>query len=251
MMISSLIVQSPTTTFQHQQQRHKHQRHRSRPPMKALAVTGKLRDGEDNLCSQLNSSELEIEKKFCIPNEESAMRVEKTLTSLGFTMSHKEEFVDWYFDLPAPNWHFSLQDYWIRYREKKIQIANNWGWKGSWQVKRGNKDEDPGNINGMTVYEEFQGEDAKKLIRQAVTQQRDVEGVGASSEIDASFVSSGIHSHFDEHEVPYLAGAEGLVPFARIGTLRTCFEASNKAEFSNLKVVCQIFRSFCFRTTTI
>ena len=45
------------------------------------------------------SSELEIEKKFSIKD---AKLVEQRLSSLGFEITHKENFVDWYFDLPDP-----------------------------------------------------------------------------------------------------------------------------------------------------
>ena len=72
-----------------------------------------------------SSSELEIEKKFAIPDAQTAKNIEETLiTSLGFQMTRKEDFVDWYFDLPAPGWHFTLQDCWFRYREKKVKIGN-------------------------------------------------------------------------------------------------------------------------------
>lgn len=193
------------------------------------AMHGGHCDGEVASSTQLNSSELEIEKKFCIPNEQAAMRLEQTLSSLGFTICHKEEFVDWYFDLPAPNWYFSLNDCWIRYREKKVKVVNNRGWKGSWQVKRGNKEEKARRNHGMTVYDEFHGEEAKRLIRDMVLQQ------GGSIE-EVGFASSTINSNYDGHDVPYLAGAESLVPFARINTIRTCFEAATDIEYSNLKV---------------
>jgi hypothetical protein len=65
-----------------------------------------------------NQSELEVEKKF--PIFEST-NLKQTLTSLGFEMTHQEEFVDWYFDLPAPIWHFTLSDIWIRY-ELRYQL---------------------------------------------------------------------------------------------------------------------------------
>jgi hypothetical protein len=191
-----------------------------------------------SLSTQINASELEIEKKFCIPNEQAAKRLEQTLTSLGFTISHTEEFVDWYFDLPAPHWHFVLNDCWFRYREKKVKVLNNWGWRGSWQVKRGSKGEGPrGNDDGMTVYEEFQGEEAKRLIRDMVLQHRNsFEGACDSSENDAPIDPSALNSNYDGHEVPYLAGADCLAPFARIDTSRTRLEAANDMEFSNLKV---------------
>ena len=73
-----------------------------------------------------SSSELEIEKKFSIRD---VKQVEQRLSSLGFDITHRENFVDWYFDLPAP--YFSLQDCWFRYREKKVKVMNNYGWRGN------------------------------------------------------------------------------------------------------------------------
>jgi hypothetical protein len=90
--------------------------------------------------------EIEIEKKFAVNEQTSAI-----LQSNGFAVVQKEEFVDWYFDLPAPKWKFCLDDCWLRYREKKIKILNNWGWRGEWQVKRGRKG--IRETDGMTTYE--------------------------------------------------------------------------------------------------
>ncbi len=238
---AALSLQWAIPALRHHHQHHRRHQHHTPYPigaMHAVANTaGDRSSGEVRSPSQLHSSEIEIEKKFCIPNEQSAIRLEQTLTSLGFTISHTEEFVDWYFDLPAPNWHFALNDCWFRYREKKVKVLNNWGWKGSWQVKRGNKEEGSRGNDSMTVYEEFQGEVAKKLIRDMILQQSCLsEVVGASSETDSPPSSSTLNSNYDGHEVPYLAGAESLVPFARIETIRTCFEAANDNEFSDLKV---------------
>ena len=80
---------------------------------------------EDTLSSD-EGPELEIEKKFSIPDAEAAKKMEKRLASLGFEVTRREDFVDWYFDLPAPHWHFSLMDCWFRYREKKVKVVNNW-----------------------------------------------------------------------------------------------------------------------------
>lgn len=90
--------------------------------------------------------EIEIEKKFAVNDQTSAI-----LESYGFGVVQKEEFVDWYFDLPAPRWKFCLDDCWFRYREKKVQVMNNWGWRGAWQVKRGRKGRRE--TDGVTTYE--------------------------------------------------------------------------------------------------
>mmetsp|Transcript_24631 Transcript_24631/g.59399 ORF Transcript_24631/g.59399 Transcript_24631/m.59399 type:complete len:181 (-) Transcript_24631:2-544(-) len=142
--------------FQHR----RHWKHQSRH----LGIMNSVADKDD---VQINGaggaetgptcSELEIEQKFSIPDVQTARKMKQTLTSFGFKISRNEEFVDWYFDLAAPHWHFSLNDCWFRYREKKIKITNNWGWRGTWQVKRGKRDEH--GSDGMTVYEELQGND--------------------------------------------------------------------------------------------
>eukprot|EP00585_Thalassiosira_rotula_P019053 CAMPEP_0196204666 /NCGR_PEP_ID=MMETSP0912-20130531/6702_1 /TAXON_ID=49265 /ORGANISM="Thalassiosira rotula, Strain GSO102" /LENGTH=189 /DNA_ID=CAMNT_0041478945 /DNA_START=73 /DNA_END=639 /DNA_ORIENTATION=- len=118
-------------------------------------------------------------------------------------------------------------------------MGNNWGWRGAWQVKRGNMEEDSGGAearknDGMTVYEELQGEDAKKLILDMLAiLGDDVET--SNTNLDA--LSSAVDSLYNGYDVPYLAGAERLVPFARLETFRTCYEATNSdVEFSALKV---------------
>ena len=179
-----------------------------------------------------------MEKKFRIPDEGSAARVERTLASLGFErVGRGEEFVDWYFDLPAPHWHFSPRDVWIRYREKKISVANGWGWRGAWQVKRGERTTAAGReqreSDGITVYEELQGRDAKVLILDMLSELVGTGTFDAALEKDAS---PALGSHYGGHDVPYLPGAERLVPFARLLTMRTCYETKNDGEFSNLKV---------------
>lgn len=178
------------------------------------------------------SSELEIEKKFPIPDAQTAKKMEQTLSSLGFKVSQKEEFVDWYFDLPAPQWNFSLNDCWFRYREKKVKIMNNWGWRGAWQVKRGNMEDKERDNDGMTVYEELQGKAAEELILDMLAKLTSEE----TSEIDVDPPSSAFDSQYVGYDIPSLAGAERLVPFARLETLRTSYEAENDSELSALKV---------------
>ena len=90
--------------------------------------------------------EIEIEKKFAVNDQTSTI-----LKSYGFDVVKKEEFVDWYFDLPAPQRKFCLDDCWFRYRELKVKIMNNWGWRGAWQVKRGRKGMQ--GMDGITTYE--------------------------------------------------------------------------------------------------
>ena len=171
------------------------------------------------------SSELEIEKKFSIRD---AKQVEQRLSSLGFEITHKENFVDWYFDLPAP--YFSLQDCWFRYREKKVKVSmNNYGWRGIWQVKKGTKQKEDEDIeDGITVYQELQGKEAKKMILNML-------GDMSASAIDNVSENTSSNMKFD-HDIPHLEGAERLVPFARLETFRTCYRSTSNEEFKLLKV---------------
>ena len=184
-----------------------------------------------------------MEKKFRIADELHATRVEVTLASLGFErVGSEEEFVDWYFDLPGPHWHFSLRDVWIRYRERKIGIDGGWGWRGAWQVKRGIRTKDDSGQqgregDGITVYEELQGRDAKALILDLLSESAGMEGLDAAlGKVLSPTRSSLPDSQYDGYDVPYLAGAECLLPFARLLTKRTRYETTNDGIFGNLKV---------------
>mmetsp|Transcript_25286 Transcript_25286/g.54431 ORF Transcript_25286/g.54431 Transcript_25286/m.54431 type:complete len:345 (+) Transcript_25286:75-1109(+) len=240
---SSSYAPSSQVVVAFQQQHHRgHHRSRHLSIMHASShlENGGLTNGAGDTTARPPSSELEIEKKFPIPDAQTAKKMEQTLASIGFEVSQKEEFVDWYFDLPAPQWHFSLNDCWFRYREKKIKVMKNWGWRGAWQVKRG-KMEKNGEMgerdnDGMTVYEELQGKDAKELILGMLADLSDVEVLDTTSEVDVDPPSSAFDSNYDGHDIPYLAGAEKLVPFARLETFRTSYEANNDSEFSSLKV---------------
>jgi hypothetical protein len=223
------FYRSHAAAFQNQQHyRHRRTRHVPRPPPP----------------SSSSSSELEVEKKFRIADELSATRVEGTLASLGFDrVGREEEFVDWYFDLPAPHWHFSLRDVWIRYREKKIDIAGGWGWRGAWQVKRGIRKRDDSGLqgsdgDGITVYKELQGRDAKALILDMLSESESMEALVLALGKDSSPSLSPLPClQYGEYDVPYLAGTERLVPFARLLTIRTCYlDTTNEGEFYNLKV---------------
>ena len=179
-------------------------------------------------------SEYEIEKKFPI-SKSSASSIEQTLTKLGFQQTHKEEFTDWYFDLPSPHWYFStLNDTWIQYRETKVKLGSSWGWRGVWQVKRGKstrRDQEDDNDSaglrlrgreddGMTVYEEFQGKVAKAMVldmlsRLDLDEAMMAESSGSSAPRDALY---------EGHDVPRLDGDEILAPFARFKTFRTSWQ---------------------------
>ncbi len=222
------FYRSHAAAFKDQQHRHRQTRHHVSPP----PLTS----------SSSSSSEIEVEKKFRIADELSATRVEATLASLGFDALREEEFVDWYFDLPAPHWHFSLRDVWVRYREKKIRIAGGWGWRGAWQVKRGIRMRDDSGRqgsdgDGITVYEELQGRDAKALILDMLSKSKSIEGLDIALGKDSFPTFPVLCSRYAGYDVPYLERAERLVPFARLVTIRTCYlDTTNEGEFCNLKV---------------
>lgn len=178
-------------------------------------------------------SELEVEKKFPVSeNPDEFNNLKQTLTSLGFQMTHQEEFVDWYFDLPAPNWYFSLNDIWIRYREKKWKMNKSYGWRGAWQLKRG-ADTDAKETDGMTTYQEYQGAAAKEMILDLLCNidEESCNLVHGESEILPSS---------EYNDVPHLDGAEQLVPFSRFKTFRSCWHVPESNDvsgnFKGLKV---------------
>mmetsp|Transcript_5684 Transcript_5684/g.11356 ORF Transcript_5684/g.11356 Transcript_5684/m.11356 type:complete len:364 (-) Transcript_5684:113-1204(-) len=185
------------------------------------------------------ASELEIEKKFPIPNAAAAAKIEESLKTLGFHPVHNEEFVDWYFDLAAPNWYFSMKDCWIRYREKKIKMGGNWGWRGVWQVKQGWRMVDGDDLgrekDGMTSYREFQGKVAKEVIFEMLSKVDNLEGICTIESGKVKFTGD----VYEGHDVPLLSGAEErLVPFARFVTRRSSWESIDEktSRFSGLKI---------------
>eukprot|EP00986_Skeletonema_menzelii_P000960 scaffold268_cov140-Skeletonema_menzelii.AAC.13 len=150
--------------------------------------------------AESNNVEIEIEKKFSVNDQTSAI-----LKSYGFDVVDQREFVDW---------------------ELKVKVLNNWGWRGAWQVKRGRKGTQ--DTDGITTYEELQGKAAKELILDLLSE------VTVNESIEDNGTSN---SQYSTHDIPHLEGGEQLVPFARIETFRTCWEATTTAnEFSGLKV---------------
>lgn len=187
-----------------------------------------------NESTRAQPSELEVEKKFPVSEDPTAFtNLKQTLISLGFEQTHQEEFVDWYFDLPAPNWYFSLNDIWIRYREKKWKMNNNYGWRGTWQVKRGGATESNRKENdGMTVYQEYQGVAAKEMILDLLC------NIDEES-CNLNFEESEVLPSSEYNDVPHLDGAEKLVPFSRFKTFRSCWQIPENGcctEFQGLKV---------------
>ena len=135
---------------------------------------------------------LEIEQKFAFDNGGS---LEERLKELGLQKKDCITMVDWYFDLPAPNWVLAPQDYWLRYREKEQG--------GSWELKRAGR-----HGGGTTLYEEIKG----------------LEGFNMALSVVPSFAQDNINripKTFDGFTVPELPVPSALVPFARIETRRS------------------------------
>mmetsp|Transcript_36975 Transcript_36975/g.54098 ORF Transcript_36975/g.54098 Transcript_36975/m.54098 type:complete len:350 (+) Transcript_36975:61-1110(+) len=170
-----------------------------------------------NQGSSTNEMELEVEQKFALPNTSSVNDIERKLASLGFELvGQKAEFTDWYFDLPPPHWSLTLRDCWFRYREVKIGNVSNWGWRGSWQLKRGRQvAQEKNSGGGVTVYEEIEGQDAIDTALSMLP--KDV--------IDVTECK--FDEQYDGFDIPHLPEKCGLIPFARFETRRTCWAILN------------------------
>ena len=208
-------------------------RHYTRPFTIHTQLLHSMRDNDNNPAntSSGQQSELEVEKKFPLLNDPNAStNLKQALSSLGFEMTHQEEFVDWYFDLPAPNWRFSLNDIWIRYREKKWKLdKNTYGWRGVWQVKRGKPRNGSEKENdGMTVYEEYQGVAAKEMILDLLCNLENEENCPVLDESTTETLPSS-----EYNDIPHLDGAEKLVPFSKFKTFRSCWQILDHVEDNN------------------
>ena len=91
-------------------------------------------------------SVFEVEQKFSL--HEGIQTTEERLLKLGMTKSCEIPMIDWYYDLPAPDWILTPRDYWLRFRETPKGCA--------WQLKQGRKQQE----GGATVYEEVEGDHA-------------------------------------------------------------------------------------------
>ena len=132
-----------------------------------------------------NSRCIEIEEKFTITNDENGIHsLETKLVQLGFEKVGGDtatiEFMDWYFDLPDPNWILSTSDNWLRYRElipsastptsssSSTSNSSQSSRKGSWQLKCGkstpNHDNNDQVSSSTTVYEEFENDEALEKV---------------------------------------------------------------------------------------
>ena len=154
-------------------------------------------------------SVFEVEQKFSL--HEGIQTIEERLLKLGMTKSCEIPMIDWYFDLPAPDWILTPRDYWLRFRETP---------KGSaWQLKQGRKQHE----GGATVYEEVEGDHAINI---------------ALSLLPATCTEIlDLPTGYESFVVPKLPKPCHLVPFARIETLRSRWEpAETTSRYTGLVV---------------
>lgn len=145
-------------------------------------------------------SMFEVEQKFALLDGIQSM--EERLLKLGMTKSSETLMMDWYFDLPAPDWILTPQDCWLRCRETP---------KGSvWQLKQGTQKQQQQHEGGATVYEEVEGEDAINIALSLLP-------ATCTKPFNPPF-------HYESFLVPKLPKPCHLVPFARIETLRSRWE---------------------------
>lgn len=171
--------------------------------------------------------DIEVEQKFALRST-SIESVEETLRSLGFRpygggtgQDGRKCITDWYFDAPGPHWSLTRNDFWLRYRESRVDkgglgkegdvgVASSTG--GVWELKVGRSGGRGQAGGGVTVYEEVQGE---KAVGDAL---RDLAWLPE----DAS-AAEGFGPSYAAFEVPSIPeGWRGcLIPFARIETSRS------------------------------
>lgn len=165
--------------------------------------------------------DIEVEQKFSLPASSDVMLVEEKLSSLGFVRSGPEKrIVDWYFDLPAPNWVLTLKDCWLRYRA--VTADDGVDTFGDWQLKIG-QPESTNRGGNATVYEEIAG---KEAINRALLLLRDNEALSNGGEIDQRETGTALQ-HKEIYEPPLPNGC-GLSPFARIETRRSTWIAAQR-----------------------
>lgn len=142
---------------------------------------------------------LEVEQKFQLSDLQN---LESRLKLLGFVPSGRVLFVDWYFDTARSD--LSLQDYWLRFREKA-------GEEGNWELKRGS-----GHNSSSTVYEEIEGQDAVSIALSMIS-------------VDECTAPTYEIPSFEGFDAPQFAGLENeipLYPFCRIETSRSRWETN-------------------------
>mmetsp|Transcript_2791 Transcript_2791/g.3291 ORF Transcript_2791/g.3291 Transcript_2791/m.3291 type:complete len:371 (-) Transcript_2791:294-1406(-) len=179
---------------------------------------------------------IEVEEKFSLNSKLDVSSIETKLVKLGFELiegkeggGKQDQFMDWYFDLPSPNWILSTSDNWFRYREVLSSEGGCIG-KGQWQLKSGkvySSDTnlvDPMSTNNarpLTVYEEFIGNEAIALVLSMIDENVSIPNSSFSHDDEMNKETT-----MDGYRLPIIPSVErkdnyGLVPFARIKTTRS------------------------------
>lgn len=212
---------------------------------------------------------IEIEEKFIIANYADLSTLEHTLKQLGFCKHNNNddaeddndnnnvEFMDWYFDLPRPNWVLSTTDHWFRYRELlvsdddcDINEGDDDKRRGVWQIKCGKVT--PDNKSGrsdhkddrqsLTVYEEFAGDEAIELAMSiiqknalSIDEENNENNNPKNKNNDPRNDKDGVDEFMDGYKIPKLPRANTnfnceLVPFARIKTTRSSWKMQVKSD---------------------
>eukprot|EP00978_Attheya_sp_CCMP212_P013283 scaffold33389_cov54-Attheya_sp.AAC.6 len=195
---------------------------------------GKAVQGDDK--NQLN---LEVEQKFLLvgyhpegnnfddkgANNDNA--IETRLTSLGFEKSGPPKtMIDWYYDLPAPHWILTLQDQWLRYRQVEFVMSNGeTKKKAGWELKIGQRT--IGDTQATTVYEEIEGD----LAVHSAIKTLNESSYGALDTPTKEIITD----KTPQPQFPTNCENSGLIPFARIETLRSSWSPSSK-DVNNLNV---------------
>lgn len=164
---------------------------------------------------------IEVEEKFSLSELDINVFVDK-LSTMGFVKGTENvEFMDWYFDLPDPDWVLSLSDNWLRFREL-IRVNEEDKSDGSWQMKCGTQIHNDN--SGTTVYEELEGDEAINMAM-SIIKDKTYSTVNTRSEtlMDGYVIPS----------LPINADKSGLTPFARIKTTRSSWIFKDKDDPTN------------------
>jgi len=152
---------------------------------------------------------VEVEQKFQLSQANGDVDLETKLKTLGFVSKETITFVDWYFDVDEI--YLSINDYWLRYREKLPSKS------GIWQIKIGRGHScDAG---ATTVYEEIEGDEACAVAVSFL------EKGGFQAAINDEHVI--LDTTYDDFIIPSLpdsiseAWSYGLRPFCRLETQRS------------------------------
>lgn len=199
--------------------------------MQTKAMTNDYETGSISSDTRTNKKRcFEVEEKFSI-SELDMNILENKLGGLGFEKKGDAiEFMDWYFDLPDPDWILSISDNWLRYRELLGPITKQDDTSernGSWQIKCGKVIQN--NNSGTTVYEELEGDEAIDLATSMIRDK--------SNNVN-NLPMKIVENTMDGFLIPSLPKDVdcNLIPFARIKTTRSSWVLNDVNYASPLSV---------------